>query len=231
VRPAPGEPRFQAEQAFAAWLIAAVVALSGQILVLSATGYLSTPADDRPLWLDAVLLLPLWFSLLAGTVVISHRWGTGRLRDDYGLRFRAFDLLGIPIGIATQAALIPLYWALGINSNDVSGPARSLANRATRPAEVTLLVLMVVVGAPIIEELFFRGLLMRSIQARWNDGLALVVSSLFFAFVHFQPVQFAGLFVFGLVAGTCAQRTGRLGMGILAHAAFNGTALLMLLNG
>jgi membrane protease YdiL (CAAX protease family) len=175
--------------------------------------------------------LPLWFSLLAGTVIISHRWGTGRLRDDYGLRFRAFDLLGVPIGIATQAVLIPLYWALGINSNDVSGPARALTDRATRPAEVTLLVLMVVVGAPIIEELFFRGLLMRSIQARWNDGLALVVSALFFAFVHFQAVQFAGLFVFGLVAGTCAQRTGRLGMGILAHAAFNGTALLMLLNG
>ena len=40
---------------------------------------------------------------------------------------------------------------------------------------------MVVVGAPIIEELFFRGLLMRSIQARWNDGLALVASALFFA--------------------------------------------------
>jgi membrane protease YdiL (CAAX protease family) len=227
VRPAPGEPRFQAEQAFAAWLIAAVVALSGQIAILAATGYLNSAPDDRPLWLDAVLLLPLWFSLLAGTVIISHRWGTGRLRDDYGLRFRAFDLLGVPIGIATQAVLIPLYWALGINSNDVSGPARALTDRATRPAEVTLLVLMVVVGAP----LFFRGLLMRSIQARWNDGLALVVSALFFAFVHFQAVQFAGLFVFGLVAGTCAQRTGRLGMGILAHAAFNGTALLMLLNG
>jgi uncharacterized protein len=231
VRPAPGEPRFQAGHAFAAWLIAALVALSGQIAILAATGYVDVTVDDRPLWLDAVLLIPLWVSLLVATIVISHHWGTGRLRDDYGLRFRAFDLLGIPIGIASQAVLIPaIYWVLRVSSEDVSSQARTLTDRASSDAEVVLLVLMVVVGAPIIEELFFRGLLMRAIQARWNDGLALVASALFFALVHFQPLQIPGLFVFGLILGTCAQRTGRLGMSILAHSAFNATAVVMLLN-
>jgi hypothetical protein len=52
---------------------------------------------------------------------------------------------------------------------------------------------------------------------------------LFFALVHFQVLQIPGLFLFGLIAGTCAQRTGRLGMSILAHAAFNATAVVMLL--
>jgi membrane protease YdiL (CAAX protease family) len=232
VRPAPGEPRFQAAHAFAAWLISASVALSGSIAIVAATGYLDTPADDRPLWLDGAFLIPLWVSLLVSTIVISNRWGTGSLRDDYGLRFRTFDLLGIPIGIATQLALIPaLYWVLHISADEVNQPARRLTDRAGSSAEVVILVLMVVVGAPIIEELFFRGLLMRSIQARWNDGLALVVSAVFFALVHVQLLQFAGLLLFGLILGTCAQRTGRLGMGILAHAAFNGTAVLMLLNG
>jgi uncharacterized protein len=71
--------------------------------------------------------------------------------------------------------------------------------------------------------------LMRAIQARWNDSLALVASALFFALVHFQPLQIPGLFAFGLILGACAQRTGRLGMGILAHSAFNATAVVMLL--
>jgi membrane protease YdiL (CAAX protease family) len=231
VRPAPGEPRFQAGHAFAAWLIAAAVALSGQIAILAATGYVDVTADDRPLWLDAVLLIPLWVSLLAATIIISRQWGTGSLRDDYGLRFRTFDLLGVPIGIASQAVLIPaIYWVLRVSSEDVSSQARTLTDRAGSDAEVVLLVLMVVVGAPIIEELFFRGLLMRAIQARWNDGLALVASALFFALVHFQPLQIPGLFVFGLILGTCAQRTGRLGMSIFAHSAFNATAVVMLLN-
>ena len=232
MRPAPGEPRYQAGHAFAAWLIAAVVAFSGQIAILSAAGYLNTKPADRPLWMDAILLVPLWASLLAATVIISRVWGTGRLRDDYGLRFRTFDVLGVPIGIAAQAVLVPaIYWVLQVSSEDVSSQARTLTDRAGSDAEVILLVLMVVVGAPIIEELFFRGLLMRSIQARWNDGLALVVSSLFFALVHFQPLQIPGLFMFGLIAGTCAQRTGRLGMSIFAHAAFNGTAVVALLSG
>lgn len=234
MRPAPGEPRFQAGHAFAAWLIAFVVAFSGQIAILSASGYAGTEPEDRPLWLDAVLLVPLWISLLAATVIISRHWGTGRLRDDYGLRFRMFDVLGVPIGVVAQAVLIPaLYWTLELllpwDLGDVSEQARTLTDRASSDAEIVLLVLMVVVGAPVIEELFFRGLLMRSLQARLNDGLALVLSSLFFAFVHFQPLQIPGLFVFGLIVGTCAQRTGRLGMSILAHSAFNATAVVMLL--
>ena len=143
-------------------------------------------------------------------------------------------MLGVPIGIIVQAVLVPaLYWTLELllpwDLGDVSEQARTLTDRAGSDAEIFLLVVMVVVGAPIIEELFFRGLLMRSIQARLNDGLALVLSSLFFALVHFQVLQIPGLFLFGLIAGTCAQRTGRLGMSILAHAAFNATAVVMLL--
>ena len=231
MRPAPGEPRFQAGHAFAAWLIAALVALSGQLVILEATGYGARTSEDYPLWLDAVLLIPLWVSLLTATIIISRQWGTGSLRDDYGLRFRTFDLLGVPIGIASQAVLIPaIYWVLRVSSEDVSSQARTLTDRAGSDAEVVLLVLMVVVGAPIIEELFFRGLLMRAIQARWNDSLALVASALFFALVHFQPLQIPGLFAFGLILGTCAQRTGRLGMGILAHSAFNATAVVTLLS-
>jgi membrane protease YdiL (CAAX protease family) len=42
-----------------------------------------------------------------------------------------------------------------------------------------------------------------------------------------QPVEFPGLFVFGLVLGLCFQKTGRLGSAILAHAAFNATGLLL----
>ena len=43
--------------------------------------------------------------------------------------------------------------------------------------------------------------------------------------IHFRWVEFPGLFVFGLILGVCALRTGRLGMGIAAHMAFNATGL------
>jgi membrane protease YdiL (CAAX protease family) len=70
---------------------------------------------------------------------------------------------------------------------------------------------------------------MRSVSAQWTDGLALVVSSVLFGIAHFQLIQLPALILFGLVLGYMAQRTGRLGMSIFAHAGFNATTVYLLL--
>ena len=92
---------------------------------------------------------------------------------------------------------------------------------------MVLLVLMVCVGAPIVEELVYRGLLQGSFAARFDHILALVAAAAWFAAIHFRPIEFPGLFVFGLVAGTCLVVTRRLGMSITTHIAFNVTGLLL----
>jgi membrane protease YdiL (CAAX protease family) len=88
------------------------------------------------------------------------------------------------------------------------------------------LVLLVVVGAPLVEELVYRGLLQRSAAQRVPDWIAVVVVAAWFALIHFRPVEYPGLFAFGLVLGAMALLTRRLGMGVLAHCAFNATGLL-----
>ena len=55
--------------------------------------------------------------------------------------------------------------------------------------------------------------------------LAVVVSGLLFGAVHVELLQFAGLALFGIVLGFLSYRTGRLGMNIVAHGAFNLLAL------
>ena len=106
--------------------------------------------------------------------------------------------------------------------------AEGLVDRAGGLMTVLLFVL-VVFGAPIVEELFYRGLLQRSLLARWNDTFVVVGVAALFAFVHFRPVEYPGLFVFGLIVGTCAQITGRLGMSIAVHIGFNLTGLVLVL--
>jgi membrane protease YdiL (CAAX protease family) len=56
-------------------------------------------------------------------------------------------------------------------------------------------------------------------------GVVLVAA--WFAVIHFRPVEYPGLFVFGLVLGVCALRTRRLGMSVLTHMAFNATGLVL----
>jgi membrane protease YdiL (CAAX protease family) len=120
--------------------------------------------------------------------------------------------------------------ALGWDGDrDLSAEARELTDKATDAVGVVLLVLVVVVLAPIIEELFFRGLLLRSLERRVGRWGALIISSLVFGAVHLQALQFLALTVIGLVLGWLTQHFGRLGPAIWAHVAFNGVATALLL--
>jgi len=81
-----------------------------------------------------------------------------------------------------------------------------------------VLAVLVCVGSPIVEELFFRGLLLRSLLGSFEQlgrGSACSldrVTALVFALVHFEALQFLGLAGFGVVLGVLAWRTGRLGL-------------------
>jgi membrane protease YdiL (CAAX protease family) len=86
------------------------------------------------------------------------------------------------------------------------------------------------VGAPVVEELFFRGLVLRSLLPLAPAPVAVVASGVLFGLAHWQGVQFPGLAVFGVVLGVLAYRTGRLTPGIGAHAAFNAVAVLSVIS-
>jgi hypothetical protein len=85
----------------------------------------------------------------------------------------------------------------------------------------------------VVEELFFRGLLLRGLLGRlaplgnrWGPSLAIVLTGLVFGLVHFERLQFLGLAGFGMVLAYLAYRTGRLGPSIVAHIAFNSTTVV-----
>jgi len=163
----------------------------------------------------------------------SDRAGSGRPVDDYGITFAPVDVLGLGIGVLSQLVLVrvvylPLeaVWPDTFTDDRLQENARNLVDRADG-ASMVLLFLMVVIGAPLVEELFYRGLLQRPLAARFDDGVVLVGVAAVFALVHFRPVEYPGLFVFGLVLGLVALRTGRLGMAITTHVGFNLTGLLL----
>lgn len=233
--PADGgpHPAWGIPDAAAGWLIAQVTAIVGGAVVLAAAGYADRP-DDIPLTIIAVLQALLWVGLLGAPVMAARLKGQGAV-SDFGLRFRPLDVpVGVGIGVVCQFVLVPLVslpWLtlLGKSSEDLSGPARDLADKATDPVGIVLLVLITVIGAPVVEELFFRGLLQRSVGRRLGGIGAVVVTSLVFGLTHFQLLQFPALIAFGAVLGALALRTGRLGPGIVAHLTFNAVTIVALL--
>lgn len=203
---------------------------------LAIAGVDAEEADDLSLLALPLLQLPLWLALVGVPLWASRTKGLGSLAADFGLRMKPKDIwIGLLCGFGAQVAigiaLLPIYELFGVDQDDVGETAERLADRATGPAEVVVLFLVVVVGAAVFEELFYRGLWMRSIANRFGAVPGVVLSALLFGSIHFQPVDTFALTTFGLVAGALATRYGRLGPAIWAHVAFNLTALVSLLAG
>jgi len=92
-----------------------------------------------------------------------------------------------------------------------------------------VLGLMAVVGAPFLEEMFFRGLLYPSIKQAGFPRLALWGTALFFAVSHANLMAFLPLTFFGLVLALLYEATDNLLAPITTHALFNAVNLVSLL--
>lgn len=88
-----------------------------------------------------------------------------------------------------------------------------------------LFVLMVVI-APVFEELLFRGLLFGMLEPS-GLAVALFVTAAVFALSHFDRRSFAGLFVSGLIFAALRVATGGLATPLVAHALANGFGFAM----
>jgi membrane protease YdiL (CAAX protease family) len=148
---------------------------------------------------------------------------------------RPIDLLGIPLGVITQVALVPAVylplralWPNTFEAEELERRAQELADRAGGWTTV-LLVVFVAIGAPVVEELVYRGMLQRAFSRRIGVIPALLSISVMFALVHPSPVEYPGLWVAGLVFGSSTARLDRIGMSWFTHAAFNATGLWFVL--
>jgi uncharacterized protein len=249
-------PTWGLGEAFGGWALAVAVSTVVAVTVVSATGIALGPPTGTgsalgeavgqlgtgqpvdvtrppPLALTALLQVPLWATLLAVPLLAARYKGNGAV-DDFGIRMRPLDVpVGLAVGAVTQLVAVPvLYWLLFlvIGRQDVSAEARELTDRADGATGIVLVFLIVAVAAPVVEEVFFRGLTQRSFLKRGlSVPWAIVATSVFFGATHLQPLQFPALVMAGMVFGVLAARAGRLGPAIWAHLGFNAVAAVTLI--
>lgn len=219
-------PRWAARDVALGFLAAVLNVAVAQAVWVGVTG-----EDDVSLGLTIVSFLAYWPVLVGTTVLASRRRGTGRLSVDLGLRVERGDVLpGVLAGLGSQFLLLPLlYLPFELLSDDLNVSEKAEETLGVASGGSLLLLAILVIGiAPVVEELFFRGLLQRTL-AQWVPPLGAVgLSALLFGVTHFQPVQLLGLIAFGLVLGRLAQRSGRLGPSVMAHMSFNAASVLVI---
>lgn len=78
--------------------------------------------------------------------------------------------------------------------------------------------LAICIFAPVVEEIVFRGAVLRCLlKGAGRPWVAIAVSALLFALVHFNPAQMPHAFCVGLILGWMYYRTSSLIPGIMMH--------------
>lgn len=229
--PPPGRKGANAGNVLATWLAAFVVIQIATAIVLVSTGYLED-VDNLPMSVNTLLAVVMWAFQL-----VSVAWWAGRsvgvtLVEATGLTVRVRDAWWLAVGAACQFILVPVVnfplqrlFPDQFAPDKVSQRAENLVDSATG-VWVVALVVVVVIGAPLIEELVYRGMIQVGFVASWGTRAGIGATAALFAGIHLSWPEFPALFAFALILGVARHRAGRLGPAILAHVGFNACGLL-----
>ena len=187
--------------------------------------------DRRTLGFVVAGLVGLWVGFVGAPVVAARLKGSGSVVADFGLRVRPLDIpLGLVVGVASQLVLVrllylPFKW-LAPGFYERVGEETDEVLDVTAAGGRVLLVVLLVLAVPVVEELFFRGLVQGALLKRLGrPAPAVAIGAVVFGVTHYQPVALLGLVAFGVVLGVLVVRAGRLGPALVAHAAFNAAAV------
>jgi membrane protease YdiL (CAAX protease family) len=214
-----------------------VAAIIGSII-----GILLLPAGQRGDVFDPDVITPAavvsmgLVGQLAGEgfwPLIVARWkGRGAFRD-FGFAIEPIDLafgFGAAIIAVLGAGIMRVLssLAVGIDLDAEESGNTGVLTDYEGTLWVSVIVAGAVVGAPLAEELFFRGLVQHSIEKRFGTYWAVAGSTVIFVLPHFTNpslkgtvVLFSSIGVVGAVLGALVAYVRRLGPAIVAHMLFN----------
>jgi membrane protease YdiL (CAAX protease family) len=132
-----------------------------------------------------------------------------------------FGVLLVPGLMGLEAVVAALFGSIGVVSTDTS-----FLNPGT-PGEMLAGFLAIGITAGLVEEPVFRGVALRGLGSAWGRRAAVLASALAFSLFHLDAVGSIERFLIGVVLGYMTWRAGALLPGMLAHAAFNSTALAL----
>lgn len=169
--------------------------------------------------------------LAFGYVLACVRYGSLGLAD-FGLRWPAIRFVTASIAIAAPVAVVI---TLFLNTVHEPGPLEGMV------LSPLLTWLYFGLGAPLQEELIFRGLLQTVLTRQLGRSTAetahasvaaMICVAALFALVHLKVGPFTAIaaLVLALIAGELRRRSGSLAPAILAHAIFNICGLLLAAN-
>jgi membrane protease YdiL (CAAX protease family) len=209
----------------------AVLGFFGALALSLICARLAASFGAAPLTVPSLVIgqFGLWAGLCMAAYIVTHRRPGGILAD-LGFRKPTTNEVGIGIGIGFVALFIANHVAVELSHLfPDNGGGRFFVTATPSFAYVFVFGVFACIGAPIVEELFFRGLVQTIFMRNLGQVPAVVLQAMLFGLAHFQlgmtfnqaAVRCGTVMVLGLLNGWLRANTGRLGAGIVAHATYN----------
>lgn len=199
-----------------------------------------TTSDDPKAVYVGVIADLAWFGFLVLWLQMRHPgW-----RERIGIPTRFTGIRDAVYGWVAGLILYPaIAFVIGIpltilfsllSGHEATTPDQLPQHLGTGPAIAS--VVLAVFVAPVVEELFFRGVLFRSIRDRYGFWIGAVISGMVFGLAHYVPAAWQDtillqtVMVFtGISLAWIYERRGTLVADIAAHMAFNAVGIVLIL--
>lgn len=123
------------------------------------------------------------------------------------------------LAVSLQVLTIPLINPIKFIHSFFSGEIELLGFKAFKP-DTNFIITFIhrVILAPVLEEVFFRGILLYQFLKRFSPQKAILLSTLLFAFGHLRITDVVALFADGLIFGYVYYKTNSIVASILLHS-------------
>lgn len=184
-------------------------------------------------WSLLIGLVTPWVALAGWPLLVTQLRGNGPVID-LGIHFTWRDagwgLLGGVVALFGSGAVALLITAVVGEFDSAAGEVASDIATAGPLIALIIFPLLVAVGAPIVEEIAFRGLAYAAIAKRGvHPAWVIAITAVIFAAFHLEPTRMPLLLFSGVVFGVLRWYTRGLGAPIIAHAVVNTPGAVFLL--
>jgi len=224
------ESFFRLKDIVAAFLLTVGLTLLAQV-ILAYIPYFSTLTEKDIGGYNFAILY-----LLQTIVFALPLFAIAFLRKGFKWKFFGFESVAFKIAIKYVFLGYFIYWiAMTAITNfmiqfDMELPGFDMQEShmplmGTSSTEWIISALIMVVVAPVLEEIFFRGFIFKTLLERSKVWIAFLVSAAIFAGIHFEFGTFMPLFILGLILNWIFFNTKSIYPGILFHIINNAIAL------
>lgn len=184
----------------------------------SLSDYISSMALPLTGIADALAIIPLYIFLRSDRKLRKSKM-LGKAANNGKYAIRGIYLATIIFAITGSQWVNSLIDYSGLN--DLFPSYSQLTETTFSNQNIWLMLFVLVIVAPISEELVFRGLICKRVQDYLGNGWAIFISALMFGIYHGNMVQFVYATILGLAFGMLMCRTNNLKVCCVAHMAAN----------